>query len=51
MGDFLFTVVFLVILMACGGDVVMVLFSGGFVCVVGLVCMLVVGNLLDKYVH
>ena len=51
MGDFLFTVVFLVILMAFGGEIVRVLFSGDFVFVGGFLFMFVIGNLLDKYVH
>lgn len=51
MGDFLFTAVFLVILMTVGGEVVRVLFSGDFVFVGGFLFMFVIGNLLDKYVH
>ena len=51
MGDFLFTAVFLVVLMAFGGEVVRGLFSGDFVFVGGFLFMFVIGNLLDKYVH
>ena len=51
MGDFLFTAVFLVILMAFGGEVVRVLFSGDFAFMGGFLFMLIAGKILDKYVH